>query len=208
MVSPDILRQLVEPKLSAGDRRMIKLVDGAAECYGKYGFEGATMERIAKTCGVTRPLLSHYFKDKRELFLLVVKRIRLEFQHLAVDAIQSESTPSAKLNAYVASTFDWIEKRPIHARVWLLYFYDCSTDKHAHALHSDLVAMGHARITALLQSGVETKEFKDGDLSWKAKLIQMIITGALVGVLTEEFSETLSVVRQKVQFSCLEIAKG
>lgn len=203
-----LFTQLFEPKLSQGDQKILKIIDGAIECYAKSGVDGVTMDKIAKESGVSRPLVFHYFEDKREIFTLAVKRIRLNFQRVAIEAIQKASTPTAKLKAYVESTFDWVESFPSHIRVWLLYLYQCSTDRADLALNTELVNTGHDRIMALLREGIETGEFAKGPVEWRAKLIQLVISGALVSSVSEELRLPFQQLQKNTAAVCLNIAKS
>lgn len=201
--------KLIEPRLTVGERTMIKILDGAIKCYGRSGFDGASFEQIAKAAGVSRPLLTHYFKDKEDLFAMAAKRIRLQFQQMAIDAIQAAGdSPEGMLRGYVGSIFDWVELHPVHVRVWMLHYYECATQAKMKALNSDLVNTGHDRIAALLERGAKAGAFAKGHYLDRAKVIQILVTGVVVSAITEDVRIPLKRQREIITKQCLAIAKS
>jgi len=59
------------PKVSqdhlAARRRQI--LDGARQCFARYGYEGATVRRMEEATGLSRGAIFHHFRDKEALFL-------------------------------------------------------------------------------------------------------------------------------------------
>lgn len=180
-----VMDELFPPRQSKSQERKIQILEAAIKSYTTDGVEKTTPGRIAELCKISRPLVLHYFPDSGMLFEVVVKYIRARFQELAIQAIQAKTAPTEQLTAYVDSTFEWAETSPRHAKVWLLFFYYCSIQPKHHALHSELVSMGHQRIQALLEQGCQEGEFKCGNPRVAAKMIQVAISGALLAVLTE-----------------------
>lgn len=179
--------QLFAPEPTKGQRRMIALLDAAIESYATLGIDETTFDSIAKAAGVSRPLVQHYFKTKRDVFLLVIRYIRAAFQAKAIEAIRRETEPDRQFEAYVRSTFEWMRERPKHALVWSLFYYYCGLDPEYRTLHTDLVRMGETRITALLEAGRKAGVFARVP-EGAAKQIQAQITGALITLGSENHS--------------------
>lgn len=55
-------------------RKFEQVLDGAREIFMRDGFEGASVDNIAKAAGVSKATLYSYFPDKRLLFMEVAKR--------------------------------------------------------------------------------------------------------------------------------------
>lgn len=191
---------------SRAQRRMIQILEAAIRNYVTIGIENTTYDSIAQACGVSRPLIQHYFKDKDAVFEMTIKYIRVNFQKIAVDAIQKEKTPVGQLTQYVASLFTWIKKFPLHAKVWNLVYYYAAVNPRIRKIHTELATMGHERITALLQAGVDAGVFADGELKKRAKLIQTLYTGGLVSATAEELYVPKEVFRDSLIEGCLDIA--
>jgi AcrR family transcriptional regulator len=195
--------EIFPAKLTKGQARQLAIVEAAIESYARHGIDKTTQDTIAEICGITRPLIRHYYKDLQEIFDLAVQYVRANFQRVAVEAIQRETDPSRHLPAYIDATFAWTEKYPTHVTFWLLFYYYCGIDPKRKALNSELVSVGHRRITAMLQHmpGATKKH-----LPGKAKLIQALITGALLSEVTENFPKADRIAfRRNVHDTCKRI---
>src|SRR4051812_18083885 len=83
------LGELFPYKPSKAQRTQLAIIESAIKCYATLGIEKSTAERIAKTCGISRPLVQHYFPDREGLLEMSIKYIRTYLQKLAVDAVNS-----------------------------------------------------------------------------------------------------------------------
>lgn len=50
------------------------ILEAALECFARFGFEGTSMSAVARTAGVTQPLMHYYFGSKDELWRASVSR--------------------------------------------------------------------------------------------------------------------------------------
>jgi AcrR family transcriptional regulator len=201
-----VLSSLFEFMPTRAQRRMVEILEGAIRNYATIGVEKTTYDSIAKACKISRPLVQHYFKDKDAIYEMSMKYIRANFQKLAVDAIKKSSDPATQLEQYVSALFAWAKKYPLHAKVWNLVYYYAAVDSHLKRINTDLVMMGHDRITALLTAGVESGVFADGEIRARAKMIQMLYTGALVSVSSEDLYIDVEEFRKLLVRSCLQLA--
>jgi AcrR family transcriptional regulator len=64
------------PKVSQAHReqRRTEILDGAQRCFGRYGYEGATVRRLEQEIGLSRGAIFNYFPNKWQLFLALVER--------------------------------------------------------------------------------------------------------------------------------------
>ena len=67
-------------------RKFDQVLEGARQIFLSDGFEGASVDDIARAAGVSKATLYSYFPDKRKLFMQVAK---LECQRQAEHAIQT-----------------------------------------------------------------------------------------------------------------------
>src|SRR5512139_581423 len=49
------------------------LINIAIDCFARYGYQGTSIDRIAKAAGVTKGAIYHHFKDKETLLFDAVK---------------------------------------------------------------------------------------------------------------------------------------
>lgn len=83
-------------KITKG-RKFDQVLEGAREVFMKDGFEGASVDDIAKTAGVSKATLYSYFPDKRLLFAEVAKSECLRQACTAVEVVTTDSSPDEVL---------------------------------------------------------------------------------------------------------------
>lgn len=85
-----------EDKIRKG-RKYDQVLDGARTVFMKDGFEGASVDDIAKTAGVSKATLYSYFPDKRLLFAEVAKCECHRQADNALEVVTDDSTPAEVL---------------------------------------------------------------------------------------------------------------
>lgn len=65
---------LVERRQEEKDRRRAEIIDAAEALYAETGWDGITMDQVARRARLSRALLYVYFKDKSDLHLALVER--------------------------------------------------------------------------------------------------------------------------------------
>ena len=200
---------LFELEPSRSQRRIAQIVEGALKSYATVGIENTTYDTIAKCSKMSRQLVLHYFKSKDDIFDMAVKYVRVNFQRVAVEAMEPVIDPKARLEAYVRSTFVWMRDFPTHTHLWRLNFYYCGLNGKLRDLNTELVNMGHERIAALLQRGIEAGYFPaapEAAVRRRAKHVQNLLMGSLVAAQTERIEGTLDDFASRVVEGCLAIA--
>jgi AcrR family transcriptional regulator len=187
-------------------RRMVQIIEAAIKNYCTIGVENTTYDSIAKTCKTSRSLIQHYFKDKDEIFEMVVKYIRVHYQQYAINAFQKKEQPMDRLVAYAEAALAWVEEYPKYQRVWNLFFYYCGINPRWRALETELVTLGHERITALLQDGANQGIFAPDNLKRRAKQIQVLLTGAIVTASTETLYVDFDQFLNEIVEGCVRLA--
>ncbi len=79
-------------------RKFDQVLEGARVVFMKDGFEGASVDDIAKTAGVSKATLYSYFPDKRLLFAEVAKSECHRQADTALEVVTSDSTPDEILH--------------------------------------------------------------------------------------------------------------
>jgi TetR/AcrR family transcriptional regulator len=65
---------LIERRQEEKDRRRAEIIDAAEALYAENGWDGITMDQVARRARLSRALLYVYFKDKSDLHLALVER--------------------------------------------------------------------------------------------------------------------------------------
>ncbi|MGD1818650.1 MAG: TetR/AcrR family transcriptional regulator [Pleomorphochaeta sp.] len=63
------------PKKIDHELRKIKILQTALEVFAKEGYKDSNLSLIAQECGISRPTIYQYFKDKDEIYYYAVKLV-------------------------------------------------------------------------------------------------------------------------------------
>jgi len=64
-----------KPKfLRRPDARPDQILDAAEKVFGKYGYDAASLDRVARAAGITKGTIYLYFKNKKTVFIAMMKR--------------------------------------------------------------------------------------------------------------------------------------
>jgi|GEM_PF-2287765 len=182
----EVYQRLEEPRAR---RKAFLLVDATIQCLSRKGFDGVTLEMISREAAVSRPLINHYFKDLEDLLDCAVKYIRLLFQRVVVEQTVKEKDEVQMLASYVRTCFAWIDGFRVHGEVWLSLLHRCSRGKKYRTLNTLAVQTGSQRITTMIQLGIDHGFMNCSEPAVRAKMIQTLITGAMVTYSTEEIED-------------------
>lgn len=188
-------------------RKAFALLETAIECLEKNGFERFSLEMVAREASVSRATIRHYYNDSATLRDTAIKYLRLLFQKMVIDRVTKETRPDKMLSAYIDACFDWVDHFRRHANVWLSFLNFCTKRAKFRALNTEAVEVGHERIASLLAVGKSQDLFHHKDSAATAKIIQVLITGAMIVFASEDFKDR-NLFRHQVRDHCLELAAG
>ncbi len=80
---------MARTRASDYDEKRRAMLNRSAELFSEYGYDRASMNRIAEACGVSKANLYHYYKDKEGLLFDV---IRFHLKEL-IDVIEDADRP-------------------------------------------------------------------------------------------------------------------
>ena len=107
-------------KRLSGPERRIRLIQAAIKVFSGKGYEGASVQEIARAASVTKPVLYDHFSSKEELFVAAIEQIRDGLLQRGNAAVSRESTQGKRLRAAISVFFDLVENDPSGARVLLI----------------------------------------------------------------------------------------
>lgn len=88
-----------QPKSRRAEPGRSGLLVTAIDCFARYGYAGTSIDRIARTAGVTKGALYYHFKDKEQLlFAAVTERIEA-FEKSVLQQLEREGGPIERLRA-------------------------------------------------------------------------------------------------------------
>ena len=114
------------PKIVDHARRRDEIALAACQAVAKYGFEQATVVRIARAAGYTTGMLAHYFESKQEIILAALRLILLRIeQRLTRERNGAETTLLDVLSEALAID----EQRLAECAFWMAFWGQVSADK-------------------------------------------------------------------------------
>ena len=97
---------MARTRASDYDEKRQAILDRSAELFSEYGYDRASMSRIAAACGVSKANLYHYYKDKEGLLFDVIRFHLRELLDVVEEANQVSLPPEEKLRELVGSLLE------------------------------------------------------------------------------------------------------
>jgi AcrR family transcriptional regulator len=92
-----------------------QLLEVAEEVFAQQGYQGTSIEDIARMAGVTRPVVYDHFGSKEGIYLACVRHARSELERLINEAAGTTDDPAAQLWGGINAYFEFVER---HGRAW------------------------------------------------------------------------------------------
>ena len=172
----------------APEKRREQLIDAALSVIVQHGYEGVSIEAIARTAGVTRPVIYDHFPNLGRLLAAVIEReeqFALEQLARVVPATpQTDGEPAELFAAGVRSFLDVVASRPDTWRIILLPPEGTPATVREHVEHNR--ALTQERIEALVRWAIERSGIPhDLDVELCARAIRSLSEEAGRSVLTD-----------------------
>lgn len=89
-------------------RKFDQVIEGARQVFLNDGFEGASVDDIAKTAGVSKATLYSYFPDKRHLFMEVAKAECQRQAQISMEMIDDSASADLVLGSIASQFIEFI----------------------------------------------------------------------------------------------------
>jgi AcrR family transcriptional regulator len=124
------------------DRRRAEIVDAAEALYAETGWDGITMDQVARRARLSRALLYVYFEDKDDLHLALVERALDALREAFLTAQQGHASGLAEVEAIGRAYLRYSKEKP--------HYFDACARYQAHEACSD---EAHANEAACMRAG-------------------------------------------------------
>jgi AcrR family transcriptional regulator len=94
------------------NNRALLILTAARDEFGKRGFEGARVERIALRARVNKQLVFYYYHSKRGLFQAAVSQAARELEQALAPVAIAGGRPLARLRAALDAQFEFLARNP------------------------------------------------------------------------------------------------
>src|SRR5438477_10021008 len=82
-----------------------QLMTVAIDCFARLGYQGTSIDRIARDAGVTKGALYYHFRDKEDLLFAAVKDRIGGFEQMVLEEVTPGEDPMANLRRVVDACF-------------------------------------------------------------------------------------------------------
>jgi AcrR family transcriptional regulator len=144
-----------------------RILQDGWELFQQKGYRGVSVDEICQRCGITKPTLYYYFKDKENLFVEVLLR-RLHGFHAI---IEQKGSLTQQLERIAATIFDSFKVDYSHLVHDLEHIKQQDNVARVHQAFNDEL---FSPIAALMQFAVDEGEI-NGDAKFLAHLFMGII---------------------------------
>lgn len=158
-------------------REVIELA--AAELFAERGYEGASIDEIARRSGVTPPVLYDHFASKRDLYRRLLERHFAELRGVWREHFVGEGPAEERIARSFDAWFAYVEAHPFAGR---MLFRDTTGDPELKTIQEDVAARSRAALTPLFASepgatGLSGSIADDGlEMAW------VVMRGVLQGL--------------------------
>jgi AcrR family transcriptional regulator len=166
-------------RLSAADRRDV-IERAATEVFAERGYQGASMDEIARRSGVSAPVVYDHFSSKLDLHRRLLERTRDEL----LEMWRLELTPDQPAEVRIPRALDawarYVESHPYAAR---MYFQEPTGEAAAREVHEQVRAPARAALAQILaqEPGAENIAGRDDRaLEMAAEVMRAGLTGLAI----------------------------
>ena len=156
-------------------QRKAQLIASATKVFARYGYDGTTTSAIAKTAGVTEPILYRHFKSKQAMFVAIVRQMSRQTLDQWRSVTQNVSDPAEQI-AQIAREFPQHVRRLADAYHVIHGALACSRDRKVVGVMREHYEEIEDFFKQIIVKGQKARRFKE-DLNPKAPAWQIIHMG-------------------------------
>jgi len=153
-------------------------MDIAIDCFARYGYQATSIDRIAKTAGVTKGALYYHFKDKEALLFAAVSKRVGQFERRVAAHLAAVSDPTAGLRELAHVCLDHATKSNHRRMIVTLMVEAIDTHPGLEAEFRAVMQRFREFLKGIVQRGQRAGQFRrDVD----ATLAAEVFAGAIIG---------------------------
>ena len=141
--------------MPAAERREL-IVSVATEVFAERGYDGASIDEIARRAGVSAPVVYDHFASKQDLYERLLERTRDELLEVWREHLFTDEPAEVRIPRAIAAWAAYVEEHRDAAR---MYFRDPTGVPAVQEFHGAIHAQGRAALGAIL--GREQGNFLD-----------------------------------------------
>jgi AcrR family transcriptional regulator len=162
---------------AAARREVIELA--AAELFAERGYQGASIDEIARRSGVTPPVLYDHFNSKSDLYRRLLERHFAELREVWREHFVGEDPAEQRVARSFDAWFAYVEKHPFAGR---MLFRDTTGDPELKAIQEDVAARSRAALTPLFATEPGVADLAGPNSDDGLEMAWVVMRGVLQGL--------------------------
>jgi predicted DNA-binding protein YlxM (UPF0122 family) len=180
-----------------GKTKCQKIIDSAMRLFARYGYKKTSLDEIAKSTGVVKGALYHYFPDKESLFATIVKYESEKWIVKLRSSVDNSEPPKQRLVHFIMARFSLMRDIAKEINVTKEAFYEI------HSLLSSIATSYYPEeqkiISAILSDGIRGKVFKKIDVEYVSEIISNCLRSQEPSLV---FENDNSLMKRKIRTIC------
>lgn len=156
--------------------RIQQIIDNAVLEFLEKGYEGTSMESIAKRAELSKGGVYHHFKSKDEILMGANNRF-MEPVHTLMNRAGKNKSPVEGLKIFIREYLKHWSKNSTALQFTFLSLYKIMANKHMWPAMEDYYAGNTAFFRQMLQAAIECKELKVHDTESKSIAMAFALDG-------------------------------
>jgi len=157
--------------------RKRQITRAAYEIIAEKGYYNFTMMDIAKRAGVSSGLIHHYFKDKENMLVTLLREMQQNVRLSLERAIEPVADPMEKLGIFIDQAFGLVENEKEYIYVTFDFLTQIKFNERMQRILSKLYRGYRETLTQILREGKEKGIFKDVDEHYISTIFSSILLG-------------------------------
>jgi AcrR family transcriptional regulator len=157
--------------------RKRQITRAAYEIIAEKGYYNFTMMDIAKRAGVSSGLIHHYFKDKENMLVTLLREMQQNVRLSLERALEPVADPGEKLGIFIDQAFGLVENEKEYIYVTFDFLTQIKFNERMQRILSKLYRGYRETLTQILREGKEKGIFKDVDEHYISTIFSSILLG-------------------------------
>lgn len=157
--------------------RKKQITRAAYEIIAEKGYYNFTMMDIAQRAGVSSGLIHHYFKDKENMLVTLLREMQQNIRIATEKAIDQATDPRDKLDIFMNQAFNLVEEEREYIYVTYDFLTQIKYNERMQRIMSKLYRGYRETMVSILRAGKEKGTFRDMDEHFVATLFISAMLG-------------------------------
>ena len=157
--------------MPAAERREL-IASVATGVFAERGYDGASIDEIARRSGVSAPVVYDHFASKLDLHRRLLERHRDELVAVWREHLLTDDPPERRIPRAIDAWARYVETHPY---AWKMLFRETTGDPKAEAVHREVLAGSRAMLAPLVTAQPGGEGLADAEMA--AELIRSGLTG-------------------------------